>query len=372
MNILQVISSSRTSGAEKHMVVLSDRLRRRGHEVTAVCPPGGWITRQLAAAEVPRLEWRMHGLLAPATVLRIRSYVRKHGIEIIHTHLTRATYMGYIAGLLARVPVVSSVHTLTHDWAYRYLPRRSHWFVAVSRHLQDTMVTQGLDRDHVRLVYNGTDANPLTGDTAAIRRAVRSELEIPQDAMVMGVFGRVDDGKGQHVLIQASSQILQEVDSAWFLFVGEVKDSEKERLLTMARNAETACRVRFTGVRDDVPRLMAATDIAVHPSKTESFGMVIAEAMMLGLPVIATRAGGIPELIEDGVTGLLTERDPAAVGSAIVALCRNRDLRVSMGAAARERALSLFTADRMAANMEALYQDVLSIHSGKRHGKSKG
>ena len=363
MNVLQVISSSRTSGAEKHMVVLSDRLRSRGHEVVAVCPPGGWITRQLASARVPMIEWPMHGLGAPATILRLRSYVRAHNIEMIHTHLTRAAYMGYIAGLLARVPVVSSVHTLTRDWAYRYLPKHNHWFVTVSHHLRDTMIAQGLDNRRVRVVYNGTDETPLRGDHAAVGASVRCELGIPLDATVMGTFGRVDDNKGQSVVVQAARTILQDVESAWFLFVGDVRQAEKEKLLRIARGSGCVHRLVFTGVRDDVARLMAATDIAVHPSRTETFGMVIAEAMMIGIPVIATRAGGIPELIEHGVTGLLTERTPESVGAAIISLCKDPEKRAAMGAAARDRALRLFTADAMAANMEAFYRDILQSTS---------
>ena len=304
MNVLQVISSSRSLGAEKHIVVLSDRLRRRGHQVTVVCPPTGWITRQLSVAEVPRLEWRMHGLVAPATVLRIRSYVRQYGIEIIHTHLTRAAYMGYIAGLL------------------------------------------GSNRHNSAL-------------------SVRAELGVPADARLVAVFGRVDESKGQHILVQAASKIVQECPQAYFVFVGHADPAIQQGLWEVACQSGVGDRLRFTGVRDDVARLMDAMDVVALPSPTEACSMAIIEAMTLGKPVVATRAGGNPELIQDGVTGYLTARDPAAVGSAIVSLCRDRDLRATMGAAARERALALFTADRMAANMEALYQDVLRAENGE-------
>lgn len=341
------------------MVVLSDRLRRRGHEVTAVCPPGGWITRQLAAAGVPMLEWPMHGLGAPATILRLRSYVREHGIEMIHTHLTRATYMGYIAGLLAKVPVVSSVHTLTRDWAYRYLPKHNHWFVTVSEDLQRTLIARGAAPDRIRTVHNGTDIGLLGPDGAGSALSVRAELGVPPDAELIGVFGRVDEFKGQHILVHAASRIVAECPRAYFAFVGHAEPSIQQGLWEIAASSGVGDRLRFTGVRDDVARMMDAMDVIALPSRTEACSMAIIEAMTMGKPVVATRAGGNPELIEHGVSGLLTERTPEDVGAAVVSLCRDPAGRTAMGAKARERALRLFTADAMAANIEGFYREVL-------------
>lgn len=360
MKVLQVISSSRTSGAEKHMVVLSDRLRRRGHEVTAICPPGGWITRQLTSAGVPMLEWTMHGLRAPATILRIRSLVREQGIEMIHTHLTRAAYLGYIGGLMARVPVVSSVHTLTRDWAYRYLPRRNHWFIAVSADLRRALIARGVAPNRIQTVYNGTDMTLAGVGTSSEALSVRAELGVPADAELVGVFGRVDEFKGQHILVRAASRIVRECPRAYFAFVGHAEPAVQQELWELASTNGVGDRLRFTGVRDDVARMMDAMDVIALPSRTEACSMAIIEAMTIGKPVVATRAGGNPELIEDGVTGLLTARTPEDVGSAIVALCRDPQRRAAMAGAARERALRLFTADTMAANMEKLYRDVLS------------
>src|SRR5579872_5134551 len=107
MNILQVISSSRTSGAEKHVLVLSERLRRRGHEVTTACPPGEWLPGRLREAGVPTVEIPMRGVLSAAAVFKLLRVARRHDIHVIHAHLTRATYLGYFAASLARVPVIS-------------------------------------------------------------------------------------------------------------------------------------------------------------------------------------------------------------------------------------------------------------------------
>src|SRR6266540_1122358 len=155
MNILQLISSARTSGAEKHLVILSERLRLRGHNVVAVCPPGGWLSEQLLAANIPVRELPMHGKLAPRSVIALKRIAREHQIDVIHSHLTRATYMGYMAGILTRTPMVSTVHVWSRDFAYRWLPGR-HCFVSVSDYLRQTLISRGVPARRVHTVYNGT------------------------------------------------------------------------------------------------------------------------------------------------------------------------------------------------------------------------
>ena len=342
------------------MVVLSEHLLKRGHEVTAICPPGGWISRQLAEAKVPMLEWPMHGYRAPATVLRLRQYIQQNGVQIVHTHLTRAAYMGYVAGMLTGVPVVSTMHTLNRDWAYRFLPPRNHWFVAVSQDLMRAMTRRGVRPERVRVVYNGSSMRAPDGDPRAIAAEVRWELNVPPDAPLLGVFGRVDEFKGHHILVQAGGEIAAAFPDVHFLFVGHAAPAQQRRLRDLAARDGLEDRLRFTGVRDDVARLMTATDVVVLTSETEACSMAIIEAMMVGRPVVATRAGGNPELVADGETGLLVERTPADVARALRILLSNPERRAAMGEAGRKRALERFTAARMAEEMERLYEDILA------------
>ncbi len=360
MNILQVVSSSRTSGAEKHLVILSRWLQRMGHNVIAVCPPGGWLPDQLHAAGIPTVEMPMRGILAPKAVFSLRALVRKRHIDIIHTHLTRATYMGYLAGLLAHVPVISTVHIWSRDFAYRYLPSRNHWFVAVSNYARDALIARGLPASRVQTVYNGTDLDeefelaPVAGELS-----VSAELGLPPDAQIVGLFGRVDAFKGHGVLVRAAPTIVAKCPRVYFLFVGPAEPRVQQGLWELASAEGVADRVRFTGVRNDVGRLMAAVDVVTAPSLTETFGMVIVEAMALGKAVVATRAGGIPELVLDNETGVLVERTPQALADAVISLLQNPARRTDMGRAGRDRARALFRADVMAHNMEGLYRRVL-------------
>ena len=359
MNILQVISSSRTSGAEKHLVVLSEWLQRRGHTVTAVCPPGGWLPDQLRIAGIPAIELPMHGARSSSTILALRRVVRERHVDVIHTHLTRATYMGYFAGNLSRVPVISTVHVLTRDFAYRWLPRRNHWFVAVSDYLRERLIARGVPEGRVHTVYNGTDFQAEDRIVPASSLSVRAELGLPADAELVGQIGRVDSFKGAPLLVRAAREVVAKRPRAYFVFVGHAEPGIQQALWEMAAEDHVDDRLRFTGIRDDVPRLMSAMDVITLPSINEACSMAIIEAMTMGKPVIATRTGGNLELVSDGETGLLVDRTSDALGASLCEILGDPARLRRMGAAARARAGSLFTAQVMAQNMEEMYHRIL-------------
>lgn len=360
MKILQVVSSTRTSGAEKHIVVLSEGLRERGHEILAVCPPGGWLPGQLRGAGIPVIETPMNGLNGSRAALTLRKAVVQNQVDVIHTHLTRATYVGYCAGLMAKVPVISTVHVFTPDIAYRWLPRQKHWFVAVSEHVRQALLKRGLLASRVHTVYNGTEFRPEERLAPHGELSVRAELGLPADAELVGLFGRVDTFKGHQIVVRAARSIVDRCPRAHFVFVGPAESGIQQALWEIASSQGVEDRLRFTGVRDDVPRLLAAMDVATLPSETEACSMAIIEAMAMGKPVVATRAGGNPELIVDSETGFLIERTPEALAQAVVALLQDSERRIRFGKAALGRAESMFSAPVMAKNMEAFYKHVLS------------
>jgi glycosyltransferase involved in cell wall biosynthesis len=358
MNILQIISSARTSGAEKHMVILSERLRQRGHNVVAVCPPGGWLTGQLDAAGVPAREMPMHGPQALRTVLELRRMTREHQIDLIHSHLTRATYLGYLAGRLAHIPLVSTVHVWSRDFAYRWLPGR-HRFVTVSNYLRETLISRGVPERRVCTVYNGTPFGEEDRVLPVSPLSVRAEFGLPADAELVGLFGRVDAFKGHPILVQSARSIVERCPRTYFVFVGHAEPGIQQALWERAAQDGMADRLRFTGVRNDIPRLLEAMDVVTLPSRSEACSMAIIEAMAMGKPVVATRTGGNPELVEDCKTGLLVERTPEALATAITSLLQDPSARSRMGQSGQIRARSLFTAQAMVQSIEALYQQVV-------------
>lgn len=370
MNILQLVSSSRTSGAEKHVAVLSDRLRKRGHNVFAACPRGDWLPEQLRSAHIPTLEMDMRGRGAISTPSNLIKYARENEIEIIHAHLTRATYFGLLAGRMARLPIVSSVHCRSHDVAYRFLfPQKQSQIVSVSEFIRNGLLRKGVAEDRIRTIYNGTeflaDDADLEMDENCAEMVpsealpLRAELSLPPDSELIGLIARVDEFKGHLVLARAVKQIVAARPKAYFVLVGPVVPQIQRTVWEITAADGVADRLRFTGVRNDVKRLMAEMQVLTLPSRYEACSMSIIEGMAMGKPVVATRAGGNPELVDHGVTGLLIERNPESLARALIDVLSDPDRLRSMGDAAHTRAKERFSARVMVDNIEQLYREIL-------------
>ncbi len=354
----------------------------------AVCPRGGWLPEQLRAAGIPAHEMEMRGSKSLSAGFDLARIVREHGIDLIHAHLTRATYLGLVAARLARRPVVSSVHVRTHDVAYRYLfPPRQSQIITVSDFLRERLLQKGVSPSRVRTIYNGTDfcaeeaSAPASGsgvtasegtqdpdwegeeiptDADGEMLPVRAELSLPPDAELIGLFARVDEFKGHVILAQAIREVVNARPRAYFLCVGSVEAKMQRLLWEMAAADGVAERLRFTGVRNDVQRLMTEMDVVTLPSRYEACSMSIIEAMALSKPVVATRAGGNPELVKDRETGLLIERNPHALAQGLIYVLEDAERKQRMGEAARCCAEARFSARVMVQQIESLYQEMVA------------
>ncbi|MGH2511176.1 MAG: glycosyltransferase family 4 protein, partial [Candidatus Limnocylindrales bacterium] len=184
----------------------------------------------------------------------------------------------------------------------------------------------------------------------------REEYGIAPDAAVVGVVARLEPEKGHPTLLEAWPAVLRAVPNAVLLIVGE--GSRREELERQAAGLQITQRVVFTGRRDDVPAVTAALDVAVLPSYREAQGLSILEAMALSRPVVASRVGGIPEVIEDGVSGLLVPpHDPEALAGAIVRLLTNHPLADMIGRAGHDVVHARFCIGLMVKAVEQIYDD---------------
>lgn len=371
MKIAQIISHSYPSGASHHVLLLAAALQRRGHVVTLLCPPGGWLPGRARAIGVDVRETRMRSPRYWAEMQDSGRWLREQRADMIHTHTTRGAVQGLLLGLSCRLPVAASVHTYSRDIVYRrLLPRGRNRVVTVSNFVRDALIARGAPASHVQTIYNGTDfldqpdaaeqgaihkgATPLTSGPTA--ETVRVELNVPLDAPLVGVIGYISALKGQALLAQAAPQIIAQCPDTRFVFVGPLASAETQQaILTQAARDGVDGHLLFTGLRFDVARLMDAMDVVAIPSQIESFSMVTLEAMARGKPVVAARVGGIPELVVHGETGLLVDRAPDAFAEAILALLHDPLDRARMGRAGRARVEASFTAARMACQFENLY-----------------
>ena len=333
-------------GTATRCMSLAAGLEERGHEVVIFCKPGSTIH---AAAEGRfACEPILHGVdFPPPAIFRCRRAFRRHRTQVV------LSLVQMDLRLTAAAARLSGVRVVAHRAELRPFSRLPHRRLLIDRlpHQwvanRETMLRTGpwLEPDDVTTVYFGMDPEPYT-------RAEAADLGLPGDAVVVGFVGRLVIEKGLAELAEAWRALAPSRPELHLVVAGEGPWERpfRERL-------GDAPRVHLLGFRDDVARVMKATDFLVMPSREESFGIAAIEAMAAGRPLVATRSGGLPEIVEDGRTGrMIPLRDAAALAAAIEELADDPELRARLGAAGPEAVAERFTVERMVDG----YEEVLA------------
>lgn len=355
--ILQVISSSATSGAEKHVFTLSVLLRRSGHHVEVVCPAGGWLADELAAENIPTHAIAMKGrdtLRAHAYMLRT---VNARRFDVVHAHLTRATYLGFFSGMLRGVPMVTTVHIDSHDRIYRLAARRRNRLVAVSNYVRGVLHGMGVPDRFVDTVYNGTDFADFAPQP---KQGVMDELGIGAERKLVGLVGRVCRDKGHLIALEALPRVLRDAPEAHMLFVGRFEEGFEPEIRAHVSRLGVDDRVTFTGNRRDVARMLDAMEFSILPSAIEACPLVALESMARSRALVASRVGGLSELVLHEQTGLLVEQNAEELGEAMTYMLRHQDERERMGDNGRRWVEERFTLAQMLERLEAVYERAVS------------
>jgi len=307
-----------------------------------------------------RDSWRALGAWRP--LIKI---LRDRPIDILHTHMFGSNIWGSVVGTLARTPVIVA-HEQT--WSYEGQPlrrfldgkvisRRSDAFICVSKEDRRRMIEiEGVDPAKIVLVPNAISA-PAPDDDDDGGGDVRAELGLEPDDPVVGTVCVLRPQKALDVLLRAAQLLRAEFPRLRLVIAGN--GPERERLEAMTAEIGLDGSVDFLGQRNDVPALLSAFDVAVSSSDFEGTPLAVMEYMAAAKPIVATRVGGVPELIDHGVNGLLVEpRDPAALAASIAQLLRDRDYGETLGARARERQRKEFDIEAAVRRIERLYEDL--------------
>jgi glycosyltransferase involved in cell wall biosynthesis len=302
----------------------------------------------------------------PAAAVELARRLRRERIDVVQTHLLDGSVVGLIAARLARTPAV--IFTGHHSHEIPMHDRRAltavdrlcagplcDAIISPSAQMRDTLVrVHGVPAEKVRVIHHGFELGLL--DPARVDGArVRAELEL-EGRTVLTSIGRIYWMKNQEALLRAFAALAPEWPETALLLVGA---GETQALAELAGSLGVADRLRMVPRRTDVPELLAATDLFVHPARAESFGMVIVEAMALARPVVSTPVGIAPDVVQDGVTGVLAGgADAESLETALRTAFSMRDRWEEMGAAARAAALA-FPAAGMVAAYEEVYVELL-------------
>ncbi|HKH94237.1 MAG TPA: glycosyltransferase family 4 protein [Gemmatimonadaceae bacterium] len=289
--------------------------------------------------------------------------------DVLYANSPKSFLVAALAGGIARKPVVWHLRDILGQGHFsatnaRAMVTVANWravrVVANSRATADAFVAAGGDPSLVTVVHNGIDPAPFDALAPDARGTVRAELGIPADAFLVGSFSRLHPWKGQTVLLDAVARMpdVHALIVGGALFSGEAP--YEAELRARAQLPSFAGRVHMPGARDDVPRLLAACDVVVHASVlAEPFGRVLVEAMLAERPVVATRAGGVPEVVTDGETGvLIPPGDAGALGDALDALRRDVVRTATLARRGAARARECFSRDAMLAGVRRVLDEV--------------
>jgi glycosyltransferase involved in cell wall biosynthesis len=305
-------------------------------------------------------------LAYPAAILRLARWLRASRVDVVQTHLIDGGIVGVAAARLARVPAVLLTRHHTneieliggwrHVWCDRLLTRAADRVVGLSQAVKTQLVArEGAPADRIDIFYQGFDFESLAA-TDADRARVRAEFGL-ESAFVVGCVARFFRTKGHVYLLAAARELAREIPNLKVLLLGS---GDRSAIEAMVRENGLENRVIFGGYRPDVPACMRAMDVVVHPSLTEAFCQTVVEALAAGAPLVTTNVAAAPEVVTDGVHGLMVPpRDPHAIAQAVLRIYHDPELGRRMAEAGRRAVTERFTIDRMVTSQIDSYRRAL-------------
>jgi len=362
LRILHVDSERSWRGGQQQILFLLRRQRDGGDRPVLAAPKGSPLAARASAENIPVHALPMRGTWDVGTVLGLARLHRALRPDVVHWHAARAHALGALAALLTPVParvlsrrVVFPVRRSIGSRILYTLPVDR--IAAISQAVRDALVQSGVDGARIRVVPSGIDRSLF--ERPFERGPLRASLGATDSDTVALCAASLVPAKGVDELLRAAALASPRAPTLRLWIAGEGPEaSALERLAWELRPAPV---VRFLGFREDVQDLLRAADFFCLATRAEGLGSSMLEAMAAGLPVAATRTGGIPEIVSDGETGILVPSgDTAALGEALARLTQDESLRRSLGARAKARARA-FDADRTARVTRELYLEALTL-----------
>lgn len=374
IRVLHFVTSFAVGGTERHVTNLLRAHDGERFDASIGClGQDRTLASEIAGIAGKIAEFPIRRLYGPATwrqQLRFASHLRARRVQIVHSYGFYANCFAIPAARLAGVPVIiASIRDTGAGWTAnqkrfeRMILRLSDSIMTNADAVRDVLVGDGYDGDKITVIPNGIDVERFA-DVGAMS-SLRADFDIPDSARLVGVIARIDAVKGLEYFIDAAAVVARSHPDVRFVIVGDASPQpEHQDYLRMleARRHELGLddRLILTGNRTDVPGILAELDLSVLPSLTEGLPNAVLEAMAACTPVIATRVGGVPEIIEYGTTGLLVpSRDAAALADAINRSLDQPDIAQERAQRAREQVIAQYSRERMARRTEDHYLELL-------------
>lgn len=360
MRVLHVDTGKSWRGGQQQVFYLHSELLKKGVESHLVCPGGSELYARALAAGLPVTPMWLRGEWDLFSARKIAALLQSGGYGILHLHSSHAQGIGMAAAFMARF--LNVVVTRRVDFVpkghffnrFKYGPGVAR-FVAISTAICNILKEFGIDEGRLRLVPSGVDPKkPRPGSGVKFRK----RFSLPAEAPVVGNIGALTGHKGQRYLVEAAPLIIKERPDARIVIVGDGELSGELKALAQKLSVEKA--VVFTGFRPDVEAALDSFDVFAMPSVMEGLGTAVLDAFAAGKPVVAARSGGIPDLVESGVDGLLVApANPEELARAALTLLSDREMSARLVANALTKVATRFSSEAMAEGNLNVYRELL-------------
>jgi len=358
LTVLHIDTERGWRGGERQVFWLAREMRRLGHRPLVAARPRELLATRTSAAGIEVVACNPVGELDLRAAWRLRVALGRMSVDVVHAHTAHGVTLGAFAVLGTGIPLVAARRVdfplrrgPTSKWKYGRAAR----IIAVSEAVKRVLIECGLSPQQIDVVHDGTDvsrpAMPASRDTLR-------QLGVPASAPLVVQVAQLVAHKDPVNFVRAMRTVIDAIPGAHGLLVGE--GPLRAIATEEARKLGIDSQVHFTGFRDDADALLAAADVVSLSSREEGMGSVLLDSLVFGRSVVATRAGGIPEVVADGETGLLVPvADPRPLGEAIARLLADPELRQRMGTAGRARA-GEFSVARMTERTVLVYEEVVA------------
>ncbi|MBN1426213.1 glycosyltransferase family 4 protein [Candidatus Fermentibacteria bacterium] len=349
-------------GGQQQVAYLTQALHREGHQVAVVCPPKAPLQRSCRERGVRCFPVTMRGEIDVVAGARIAWLCRRYGFRLLHLHSAHAVTLGIWAKML--MPSLRTIATRRVDFPtgarvfsrWKYRGAMVDRIVCISQAIKEMLLADGVPQNKLVTIHSGVDLDRFAGIPPS--PMLRDALGIPPDHFIVGTVAAMAAHKDYPSLLMAAEEVLRTEERVVFCGVGD--GPQRHRIDTMARDLGLGERFKFAGFQDDIGSYLRLFDIFVMASRTEGLGTSVIDALAVGVPVVATRVGGIPEIVQEEKNGLLVPPGNAhALASAIHRLITDGDLRARLAASARASVTGFDIAITVEKNL-SLYRQLMA------------
>jgi glycosyltransferase involved in cell wall biosynthesis len=355
LTILHTEASLGFGGQERRILRELEGLDPARFRGLLACQPGARLGEVTEARGMPTIRLKMRSPYDPLAFARILRLLRRERVDIVHAHSSRDAWLAGAAGKMLGIPVFRTRHLLTRIGGPFVYARLTDRVLTVSEGVRQYLISAGVPGDRIIAVPTGIDLkrfDPARTDLVDMRE----HFHVPREAFVIGIIAVLRKAKGHRFLLQALKILAPEFPRMKLLIAGT--GPQERNIRTLIKELGLEERVQMLGHVDDIPSLLTALDVFVLPAQEEALGTALVEATAMGVPVIATRIGGIPEVL--GEAGLLfASEDVEALVTHLRTLIASPELAARMRAQGRARARELYDENLMVRRTEKLYLDAV-------------